>query len=152
MIERRDLMLGTAVGLAIAASAAVAGAQDNAPLLEALLKLEVQSWQDTKDRNVPAMRAYLADNNITIFNDGVRLSKGAFLELITQMRIDSFAVSEPMLLPVGPDVATLVYRCTYASAMKNDKAVTATVTSSNCYVRRDGKWLSLFYQETVTKA
>ena len=148
MIERRGLMLGVAVGLGVAAGAAAAVAQDRGQLLDTLLKLEVQSWQDTKDRNYAALRAYLADENLTIFNDGVRLDKGRFLELIRQLRIDSFAVSEPTLLPVGPDVATLVYKCTYASAMKNDKAVTATVTSSNCYVRRGGRWLSLLYQET----
>ena len=152
-MDRRSLLLGAAViGAGAGVTAQAAQAQDRGQLLEALVKLEIQSWQDTKDRNIAAMRAYLADEAITIFNDGRLLAKGPFLELIKQLRIDNFSVSQPMLLPVGPDVATLVYRCTYASAMKTDKAVTTTVTSSNCYVRRGGKWLSLLYQETQIKA
>ena len=34
--------------------------------------------------------------------------------------------------------------------MKNAKAVTFKVISASTYVRRDGKWWSVLYQETPT--
>ena len=55
------------------------------------------------------------------------------------------------LLVASPDVAILLYRVTYASGMKGSKPDTATVSAADTYVRRGGKWLSLYYQETHLK-
>ena len=143
------MLLGAAaMGAASGVAAQAAKAQERGQLLDALVRLETQSWQDTKDRNYSAMAAYLADEGQLIFYDGSRFAKAAFLAFMKDFRIESFVVADPELLVVGPDAATLLYRCTYASATKNEKAATATVAASNCYVRRGGRWLSLLYQET----
>ena len=66
-------------------------------------------------------------------------------------RLDSFTIDPKAEVKVWtPDVATLLYRITYASAMKGGKAVTLKVMSASTYVRRNGKWWSVLYQETPT--
>lgn len=149
----RRMMLLAAAALSLAGSSGVR-AQDAIRLREELLRLETQSWQDTKDRNVAGLRAYLADEAYLIFYDGARLTKDAFLKaVVREFTVQSFAIAPGgvTIVPVTADVAILLYRVTYTSASGQEKPVTATVAASNTYVRRGGKWLSMLYQETQTK-
>ena len=143
MMHRRALMAGAAVGaLATIGSAA---AQERGALLKTLLELEINSWQYVKDKNVPAMQTYLADEAVLIFGDGSRFTKAEFLKGLPTFRVDSFDVdrkSGELLTPTA-DVACLLYRVTY-----NPGTGPMKVLSSNTYVRRGGGWQSALYQET----
>lgn len=152
MIERRKMVLAGVTLALVGASAA--RAQDAVKLREELLRLETQSWQDTKDRNVAGLKAYLADEALLIFYDGARLDKAGFLKAVARdFTVQSFAIAPAgvTVVPVTADVAILLYRVTYTSASGKEKPVTAIVAASNTYVRRGGKWLSMLYQETQTK-
>jgi len=144
-------MIGTALGLTAWSSTATAQPADPAALLATLMELEKGSWQFVKSRNLAGMQNYLADDGLLIFGDGSRYSKAEFLKVIPDFRLDSFTIDPKAEVKVWtPDVATLLYRITCASAMKDAKAVTLKVTSASTYVRRNGKWWSVLYQETPT--
>jgi hypothetical protein len=151
MIERRRLMVGAALGLAAWSSGVAAQPADPAALLGTLMELEKASWQYVKDKNLAGMQNYLADDGLLIFGDGSRYTKAQFLKVIPDFRLDSFTIDPKAEVKVWtPDVATLLYRITYASAMKDAKPVTLKVASASTYVRRNGKWWSVLYQETPT--
>jgi Domain of unknown function (DUF4440) len=151
MIARRVLMIGAALGLAARSSGVAAQPADQAALLASLMELEKASWQYVKDRNLAGMQNYLADDGLLIFGDGSRYTKAQFLKAIADFRLDSFTIDPKAEVKVwSPDVATLLYRITYASGMKDAKAVTFKVTSASTYARRNGKWWSVLYQETPT--
>src|SRR5207248_10510674 len=61
MITRRSLGFA-AVATAMSAPTAMAQQADNAALLATLLKLEAESWQFLKERNVAAAKDYLGDD------------------------------------------------------------------------------------------
>jgi len=151
MIERRRALLGAAVS-ALGASPALAQ-DDRTRLRDMLLGLEIGSWQFVKDKNTEAMKGFLTDDAVLIFFDGSRYSKDSFLKVMPDFQLDSFTVDAKRaeVLVASPDVAALLYRITYTSAIKGAKVETATVSASDTYVRRSGKWLSLFYQETQIK-
>jgi hypothetical protein len=148
MIERRGLLVGAAIGLA---SASALAQDDKAKLRDTLLELEIASWQYTKEKNVAAMNGFLADDAVLIFYDGSRYTKPQFVKF--DFQVASFTVDRKSaeLLVATPDVAILLYRVTYASGTKGAAPTTATVSASDTYVRRGGKWLGLFYQETQVK-
>jgi hypothetical protein len=149
MIERRGVMIGAALGFTAWSSRAAAQPADQAALLATLMALEKGSWQYVKDKNLAGMQNYLADDAVLIFGDGSRYSKAEFLKAIPDFRLDSFTIAPGAEVKIwSPDVATLLYRITYASAMKDAKAVTFKVTSASTYARRNGKWWSVLYQET----
>jgi Domain of unknown function (DUF4440) len=151
MIARRGLMIGAALGLTAWSSMAPAQPADQAALLGTLMELEKASWQYVKDRNLAGMQNYLADDGLLIFGDGSRYTKAEFLKAIPDFRLDSLTIDPKAEVKIwSPDVATLLYRITYASAMKDDKAVTLKVTSASTYARRNDKWWSVLYQETPT--
>jgi hypothetical protein len=148
MIERRGLLVGAAVGLI---STAALAQDDKAKLRDTLLELEIASWQYTKEKNAAAMNGFLADDAVLIFYDGSRYTKPQFVKF--DFQVASFTVDRKSaeLMVAAPDVAILLYRVTYASGIKGAAPTTATVSASDTYVRRGGKWLGLFYQETQVK-
>jgi hypothetical protein len=150
MIDRRGLLVGAAVGVVGVSTAALAQ-DDKAKLRDALLELEIASWQFTKDKNAAAMNGFLADDAVLLFFDGSRYTKPQMMKF--EFDVASFNVDRKSaeLLMATPDVAILLYKVTYASGPKGGKPVTATVSASDAYVRRGGKWLSLYYQETRLK-
>jgi len=151
MMERRRLMVGAALAIAAGSSRASAQPADPAALLATLMALEKGSWQFVKDKNVAGMQNYLADDALLIFAEGTRYGKAAFVKSLADFTLDSFTIDPTAEVKIWtPDVATLLYRLTYTSAMKNAKAVTFKVLSASTYVRRDGKWWSVLYQETPT--
>ena len=152
MIERRGLLVGAAVGVVGGLASTAALAQDDkAKLRDALLELEIASWQYTKDKNVAAMNGFLADDALLIFYDGTRYTRPQMVKF--DFDVASFSVdrASAQLMVATPDVAILLYRVTYASGMKGSKPTTATVSASDTYVRRGGTWLSLLYHETQVK-
>jgi hypothetical protein len=157
--RRRDLAALVAillvgwVGCANAQSPPMAKAEpaDKAALLAELMKLEVASWQYLKDTNVSAMKQYLGDDAILIFGNGMRFTKAQQIDAMPYIQLDSFTIEPDASIKVWtPEVATLLYRVTYTSGMKNTKASTSTtkVLSSSTYARRNGRWVSELYQET----
>ena len=149
MIERRRLMGGAALGFAAWSSRAAAQPADPAALLATLMALEKGSWQYVKDKNVAGIQNYLADDALLIFGDGSRYSKAEFLKALADFRLDSFTIDPKAEVKIwSSDVATLLYRITYVSGMKEAKAVTLKVASASTYMRRNGKWWSVLYQET----
>lgn len=150
LIAGRRALLAMTVAAAAWSSESLAQTADAAALLETLMGLEKESWQFLKDKNVAGMRGYMADDGSVIFGDGDRLDKAAFLKLMPDLRLDSITYNSPGEVRIWTqDVATLLYRVTYTSAIKDGKATTLKVMSSNTYVRRNGKWLSALYQETI---
>src|SRR5258708_39843255 len=153
MIERRALLAeAAAFGLVGGLVSASALAQDDrTKLRDTLLELEIGSWQFVKDKNAAAMNGFLADDAVLIFYDGSRYDKAQMMKF--EFEVASFAVDRKSaeLLIATPDVAILLYRVTYASGTKGAKPTTATVSASDTYVRRGGKWLSLLYQETQAR-
>jgi hypothetical protein len=147
MIARRGLMIGAA--LALAATPTMAQPADPANLLATLMELEKQGWQFVKDRNVAGMQNYMADDGVQIFGDGTRYDKAQALKTMPDFRLDSITIDPAADIKIwNPDVATLIYKVTYTSGIKDGKASTLKVVSSSTYVRRGGKWWSVLYQET----
>jgi len=149
MIARRGFTLAAAAGLLAWSQEAAAQAPDRAALLATLMKLEVESWQFLKDKNVEGAKDYLADDATLIFGDGTRYSKADYLKVMPDFRLDSVTIEPNAEIRIwSADVATLLYRVTYASALKDAKAVTMKAWATSTYQRRGGKWLSVLYQET----
>jgi hypothetical protein len=128
---------------------AMAQSADKAALLAELMKLEAASWQYIKNTNVSALKKYLAEDALLISGNGMHFTKAEFIKGMPDVRLDSFTIQPNADIKVWtPEVATVLYRVTYVSAIKNAKASTMNVLASSTYVRRNGYWLSVLYQET----
>ncbi|MGE0724765.1 MAG: nuclear transport factor 2 family protein [Alphaproteobacteria bacterium] len=153
MTDRRTLLAGAVAMLLIAGcTTAPEAPADPAALRDHLMRLELQSWQDMGKRDVAALRDFLADDVVLVFGDATRFDKAAFLAIIPGFTLHSLRVVQgPDLLVTSSNVATLLYTVTYRSALGSDPATTVTVAASSTYVRRNGRWLSVHYQETPAR-
>ena len=149
MIERRGILVGAAF-FGMAADVAFAQTQDKSALLAELLTLEVKAWQDCKDRNVAGLQAFNTSDAVIIFSDGVPLTTAAFLKIVPDYAFDNIDVDKAnaKLHVISGDVATLLYRVTYASAHKGAKLETTKAQVASTYVRRESRWQCALYQET----
>jgi uncharacterized protein (TIGR02246 family) len=147
MIARRSLLIAAS---AMAAAPALAQSPDVMKLRDELMKLEKGSWYFMRDKDYEGMKNYLGDDGLLIFGDGSRYNKRQTLELMKDFALVGDIAIEPTYAVrlLSPDVATLLYRITYTSKIKDGAPVTTKVLSSSVYARRDGKWWSVLYQET----
>ena len=151
MIVRRSLLIGGALALA-RASTAYAQSPDAMKLRDELMALEKGSWDFMRNKNYDAMRGFLGDDALLIFGDGTRFNKRQTLELMKDYKLDGFTIEPTYAVRmISADVATLLYRITYTSSVKGGPTHTVMTLSSSLYVRRDGKWWSVLYQETPIK-
>jgi hypothetical protein len=156
MICRRSL--ASAAVLAFAGPVVVdttARAQDQAgtvKLREELMALERKSWDYMKTRDRAALRRFLADDLLQIYSDGSRYYKGQFLDYVANYRLDSYDIAPTYAVrTISPAVAALVYRVTSRGTPRFDRMKTGKVLATSLYVRRDGQWTSVLYQETPSK-
>jgi hypothetical protein len=146
MIGRRSLATLAALGLAGTAARA------QQPLRDELMALERASWEALKERDRAAMRRLLADDALLIFADGSRYDKREMLDYVTNYRLDSYRIEPTYAVrTLSSAVAALLYRVTSRGAERFDRTTTERVLASSLYVRRDGLWRSVLYQETPFK-
>lgn len=156
MIGRRSLALAAVLGLAgpvLADTTARAQDQaDNVALREELMALERQSWEYMRTRDRAALRRLLPDDLLQIYSDGSRYYKSAFLDYLTNYRLDSYEIESTYAVRViSPDVAALIYRVTSRGTPRFDRQKTDKIRATSIYVRRDGQWTNVLYQETPLK-
>jgi uncharacterized protein (TIGR02246 family) len=146
------MMAGSALALAGLAVPALAQSPEITKLRDGLMELEKASWGYMRDKNAEGMKSFLADDGLLIFCDGTRYNKRQTMELMKDFKLDSFTIEPTYAVRmITSDVATLLYRVTYTSSMKGGPTQTVMTLSSSLYVRRDGKWWSVLYQETPIK-
>ena len=151
MIGRRSLA-GAAVLAFASTTVRAQGQADTAKLRDALMALERQGWEYMKERDRPAMRRFLADDLVQIYSDGSRYFKSEFLDYMIDYRLDSYEIEPTYAVRViSPDVAMLVYRVTSRGAARFTRTTTDKVLATSLYVRRNGTWTSVLYQETPNK-
>lgn len=147
MLTRRSLALLALLGLT-GATARAQEQPDIAALREQLMALEKQSWEYFRTRDRGALRRFLPDDALLVFA-GTRYDKREMLDRMSNYRLDDYDI-EPTygLRVISPDVATLIYRVTSRGAPRFDRTTTDKVLATSTYVRRNGKWWAVLYQET----
>jgi hypothetical protein len=147
MMTRRSLALLALIGLANPARAQ--DQPDIAKLREELMALERQSWEYFKARDRAAMRRFLPEDALQIYSDGTRYHKSEVIDYMTTYRLDHYEI-EPTygMRMISPEAAMLIYRVTSRGAVRFDRTGTTKVLATSLYVRRNGQWRAVLYQET----
>jgi len=122
-----------------------AGAQ---PDQATLVALEKRGWEAWKNKDTTAYRAVLTDDAISNGRSGVA-TLPQMVSGLKDCEVRSFALDESTfrITNVAPNVALLTYKATQDASCGGTAAPTP-VWASSVYVRRNGEWRSIFYQET----
>ncbi len=137
--------------IAIAASSVAFGqmkSKDSGNSVEArLIALEKQSWEEWKNKNGNFFQTLLTDEAVNIGVGGLSNKSQIVKSTSSDCEVKSFSVDNFKVVMLDKNVALLTYTATQ-DGVCGGKTIPAKVLASSVYVKRGGKWLNAFYQET----
>jgi hypothetical protein len=112
------------------------------------LVLERRVWEAAKKKDADTLRSLCTQDYVAIISDGSQLTLNEFCMLFPLFQVKSYSLSDARLISLGPDAAILLYKSKSETVVlgENEKAQTQ---HSSTWVRRNGEWRNVFYQETV---
>ncbi len=115
---------------------------------EMLIALEKQAWEAWKNKDGNFFQRILSEDTVGVGAGGVDNKTQIVKDIsgpgceVRNYSLDNFRVVMPQ-----KNTAILTYKA-MQDATCNGKAVPATVWASSVFVKRSGKWLAAFHQET----
>jgi len=111
---------------------------------------EISSWEFGKTKNFNGLREILANDYQAFFGRSV-MSKNEVILTFQNSIIRSYHLSNIRVKPVTDNVAIIYYELEQDVVDANGDKWTPYVASSTTYVKREGTWRAVFYQETEIK-
>ncbi|MGN6789206.1 MAG: DUF4440 domain-containing protein [Rhodanobacteraceae bacterium] len=162
-VSRSLLAIACVLGMSIAASAQTPArkAATSAPPapqaaigdgsdedVQAVVKLEMATLEWSRHNDRDKMAAHHAEDWIGI--PGVApMTRAQMLADVGTETLRSYKISNVMTRQLAKDVVLVSYRMQQDGASADGTPWQPLVQASAVWVRRNGKWLSAFYQETV---
>ena len=123
--------------------------EPDARLLGELTALERASWEAAVHDDKEFFRSYMAPEFKGFFADGTVANREDFLRNMDDFHLVKYTMGEVTMMRINEDAVMILYRAGFEGVHKGKTITQAGVESSSLYVRRDGKWLEIFYQETA---
>lgn len=137
--------------IAIAASSAVFGqmkSKDGGNSVDAqLIALEKRAWEEWKNKNGSFYKTLLIDEAVNVTAEGVADKSQIIKNVSSGCEVKSFSLDNIKVIMLDKDAAILTYTA-MQDGVCGGKTIPAKVLASSVYVKRGGKWLNAFYQET----
>ena len=143
------LVLVFALGLSIPRSSA---AQSEDGVKQEILRLERLQWEATKNKDRTAIAAILAKDYFDFGSDG-RIDRDAVIHsgwTTDEESLSEFVIEDPQVKLLDDHTALITYRGTYRGT-DHGKPDVGTAFYSDLYQKQNGKWLSVFTQDSNLK-
>jgi len=137
------------MAIAIAASSVAFGqmkSKDNS-VDARLIALEKQSWEEWKNKNGNFFQTLLTDEAVNVGVGGLSNKSQIVKSTSSDCDVKSFSVDNFKVVMLDKDAALLTYTA-MQDGVCGGRTIPAKVFASSVYVKRGGKWLNAFYQET----
>jgi hypothetical protein len=140
---------GLVLILAATALSSSKGVDQSAAVKDDLIKLEKQSWEAWKNGDSKFFDNFLSDDHVEVGFTGVS-SKTMVVKGVASgvCHVKSYALDHFELRMLAADTALLTYHETQDTECAG-QAVPSPCWISSLYMRRDGRWLNIFYQQTA---
>ena len=149
---RMRMALVSVVVLAVLMSAVPLCAESN-PAVENSLKAKEQAgWQAWKDKDPKAFADMITDDVVNIGDGSVDRGKQQILKNLSSgvCAVNSFSLSDFAFQWVDKDAVMMTYTATQ-DVTCNGKKQPGKVIASSLWVKKGGKWMSPFHQETTAE-
>lgn len=113
-----------------------------------LIALDRQILDALKAKNWDAFAALLADDQLSVWSDSVQ-DKAQSVEAVKKLELTDISTSEHRVVRFGPDAAVLTYTSVAKGSYDGRPMPGTPSRDSTVWVRRGGKWLAAFHQETT---
>jgi len=107
-------------------------------------------WDTIKQKDYAAFEAMLADDQMEVASDGVH-DKAASVAGVKDFEPSEVNFSEWKFLPIDKDGFLVAYTVAVKGKYKGKDFPPQTVHCSSAWMRRSGKWLAVYHQESPLK-
>ena len=111
---------------------------------------EISVWEYSKTKQFDKLREILADDYIGYFTSG-NMQPSEDINLLRNTTITSYHLSNITVKPVADNVAIIYYDVNQDVTSADGQKWIPEVAASSVYVKRNGVWYSVFYQEMPAK-
>ena len=119
-------------------------------LLAELTALERASWEAALKDDKEFFRSYMAPDFKGFFADGTVAGREEFLRNMDDFHLVKYTMGKVTMMRINDDAVMVLYRAGFEGNHKGKPLAKSGIESSSLYVRRDGRWLEIFYQETAS--
>ena len=116
---------------------------------EAIAK-EKAVWDMLKKKDYDLFGKMLTEDYLEVTSDGV-YDKAGIVTLLKDLDFTDATFSDWRLLQINKTAALLMYNLTLKGKFKGEDIPPGPYRVGSAWVNRDGKWLAVFYQETLAK-
>ena len=107
---------------------------------------EINVWEYSKTKQLDKLREILADDYVGYFVTG-NMQPSDVINLLRKSTFTSYHLSNINVKPVADDVAIITYNVLQdVTGVDGDRWI-PEVAAAATYVKRNGTWYSVFYQE-----
>ena len=110
------------------------------------VRLERQAWEAVKAKDYRTYVRLLADDFVDIEPGGI-ITRNEEEKGIVQLTVKDYKWEGLRVVHFSPDVTLLVYKATQKASFGGQPVPTPTSVSS-LWIKRNGRWLNAFVQET----
>jgi uncharacterized protein (TIGR02246 family) len=122
----------------------------NSDAEQKLTSTEKQLWEAWKNKDGEPFKQSLTDDSVMIDQTGIVQGKDKAIDNLTKTpcEVKSYSLGDIRVSWVDKDTALLTYKAE-SDATCGGQKVPSPVYASSIWVKKDGKWLTPFHQETA---
>lgn len=122
----------------------------NADVEQKLTAAEKQLWEAWKNKDMGPFKEHLTNDTVMVDPGGVTQGKDKAVDFMTKNPCDvkSYSLGDMKIDWIDKDTALVTYKAD-ADATCGGQKTPSPVYSSSLWVKKNGKWLGAFHQETA---
>ena len=115
-----------------------------------IIAKEKAAWDVIKKKDWDGFARMLASDYLEVLDDGVH-DKAKTLESIKDFDLSDVSYADWKMLPIDKDAVIITYSATVKANYKGQPIPTGPYREAAVYVNRNGEWVEIFYQETLSR-
>jgi len=112
---------------------------------------EKSVWATLVKKDLDAFGSMLASDYIEVGDENT-FDKASVIVYLKDLEISDPSFSDWKVMPIDKDAMLLTYNVTVKGNFKGKEFPPGPYRASSAWVNRDGKWLAIYYQETLAKS
>lgn len=123
----------------------------NWPLAERLIALDKSTWELYSHGRLAELGDVTAPDYNDIYPDGRVIDRATYLADAPDVKVDSYELSDFHVFQLTDESVIITYRARVEGTVPSAGHIRSEVQVTSAWALRDGKWLNVFYRESVVE-
>jgi uncharacterized protein (TIGR02246 family) len=130
--------------------AASPGGAKKSAVEDSIINLEKQAWEAVKNKDANGFNKLFAEDGLMIDSMGMT-TRAAFIQTLPDLNITEYSLENLKVVMLDKDAAVVSYKANVKGSFKGQAFPPNPAYVSSTWVKRGGKWVAMFHQETMAQ-